>query len=284
MIYLLYTSYCTCFHIIIRNIQYILAKNNIVSTIVHSIDGIEQKVEDVWFCIWNGQSSLPTYNCIIYNMDPMTTNIQSEFNRLLSVSKPQNLLIIDYSYGNNINRVIPYGYSSFHEMLYSHTYGNGDKDIDILFYGYVGSRRVGIIQEVKQFCNMKNYNFVCRNNDLYDEHEKARLVARSKIVLSIPSTDALKHKTNDLARISYLVSNKAFIITEYIGDDEVEHKLDKYICYCNNISEIFDKIDYYLHNDDIRMLKSYKAYTSFKTDFPFETDILSVITSHGSHC
>ncbi len=290
MIYLLFSEGCPCFKPIIENMYYLLKKNNIPSQIKNIID-VEEKDSDRWLCIWNNLPRLPK-KCIIYNFDPMVDNV---FNSLLGLIKSSNSTIVkfvDYCYGNNYDRlkifnldyiVLPYGYSKYHEYIYQ-TLVNKNinyKPIDILFYGNMNQRRKDIITLIDIFCKANNYVFVYTDK-LNNETDKTNVIQQSKIVLSISNSDAKIYKTNDLARLSYLISNKALVVTEYIGDKVVEDKLSKYTNYCTTIEEIIDKIQYYISNPDDRIKSVDNAYNCFKTDFDFEKGLIDIL--EFGHC
>lgn len=287
MIYILVCGSCKCFRVIQNNFFYILQKHGIDSKKINFIRD-ENKItdNDIIFCVWNGleRMNLPSSkNYIIYNLDPMNVEeIRLQFTQVLAVIKP--ILYIDYSNGDNLEKVkkidkmtdvktmyMPYGYSSYHEHLYTK---NNEKDIDILFYGSGSDRRKLIYQNIRN--TFPDKNFVVKDN-LYDENQKSNLVSRSKIVLSISSSN-LNYTTNDLVRLSYLISNKIFVIAERVGDSFTEDKLSKYITFCDK-SDMCDKIKYYLENENETITKSEIAYDMFKKDFNMENELVKIITT-----
>lgn len=278
MIYLLFNDRCKCFEQVIENFKYIFEKNNIPSIIKHSID-IEEKDTDLWLCIWNDLERLPK-RCIIYNMDPMVDGVLNSFTNLVNVSQSNIILFVDYCYSDNINKlkgfcfnytVVPYGYSSFYEK-YSLS---SKKDIDILFYGNISSRRENIFNKI----NDLGYNFIVLSN-VFDENIKAELISRSKIILSVSNSDAKIIGTNDLARISPIIINKGFVITEYIGDKTVETKLSLYINYNSSVDELLNSIKYFMVHDEERDKLTENAYKKFKEDFNFEEAIITIINKY----
>jgi hypothetical protein len=267
-----------------NNFQYIFDSAGIESKIIHEVPE-HQNVTDLWFCIWTGLSSLPK-NCVVYNMDPMVEGVYESFIKLVKNSPPIKLFI-DYCNGGNHDKIahlkipytiIPYGFSEFHETLYDICLTPKvkiSKDIDVLFYGNISERRKRMLTNIQHYCCTQGYNLVIRNNDLYDEKEKAKLIARSKIVLSISGNDALEYKTNDLARLSYLICNKACIVTERIGDTFTEDQLD--LLFCNNVEEINHTITKYLTDDFLRLKNTEKVYKTFKELFPLQKQLISAV-------
>ena len=66
---------------------------------------------------------------------------------------------------------------------------------------------------IRELCVKKNYNFQIYTN-VY-ESDKITLITNSKIILSLPNNDAKTMNTNDLARISQIITLRGFTITEF---------------------------------------------------------------------
>lgn len=79
------------------------------------------------------------------------------------------------------------------------------KDIDVLFYGTMNKRRELILQNIKN----KNLNVKVLHNVF--GLERNMYIARSKIVLNI---HYYENMTMEIARISYLINNNRFILSE----------------------------------------------------------------------
>ena len=162
------------------------------------------------------------------------------------------LFIIDYSYGNenvyknmNISNyfILPIGYCELHENIYNNSVLSQCKDIDILFYGALTERRKNILEVIQKFSDENNINLVVRNNNLYDYNEKSNVLSRTKIVITIASREPEILKTNDMFRLSFLLSNKIFFITERIGDNIIENDIfGNYIEYYSTTEELKNKI------------------------------------------
>lgn len=290
-------------------IHSILKYNGIENTLTNNYNIHHDTEDDLYLIIWNGISIYPK-NCIIFNFDPMSApHVYRQFTSQLENSPNTKIkLLVDYCSGLNSNifntimlvnphkfpdtnyKLIPFGYSRYYEELHTKWVPvNPDKkDIDVLFYGGNNDRRSMVINHVLQLCNAKGKKFVFRNQDLHISSERADLVSRSKIVLSIASQDALNSATNDLARLSYLISNKIFVIAERIGDKVVEDVLSEYINYSYNIDEFLQRINYFLEdspkiNEEIKNSVNI-AYDRFRVDFNYDqqfyTNVLPVVIDH----
>lgn len=305
MIYILLSSNCRrYFETIAENMRHILNKSGIsVQICIDKVCEYQVKPNDTCIVFWNYIKVLPRCKCIIYNFDPMVPWIVNMFNQFKPMLK-SNDIVLDYCYSKENEKlmnlpecvqyqVLPYGYSEYHEHLHKSfikTEKTCEEDIDILFYGNVGERRSHILNNINLMCQQKGYKIVIRNNDLFLNDEKAGLINRSKIIVSIYENDAKQYKTNDLVRLSYLISNKKFVVTEFIGDKIVEGMLSKYLCYAKSPEDIVTKLDYYLQHPNERDMS--QAYECFKRDFPFGSELLKffvhpinyVIATYSGKC
>src|SRR5690606_24159943 len=117
-----------------------------------------------------------------------------------------------------------------------------EENIDIAFYGNIAGRRIKYIEELKNFSEENNYKFSVFNYNLFDENEKIKIILSSKIIISIASADTLKMNCNDLARSSQVLSLGKFIITEKMGDVDVENKMSEYTPHFSTIDEMKEMI------------------------------------------
>lgn len=262
-----------CLHHIIDLIRYILNKNNINCIIDNCIQLDDD--HDIWLGIFNDGKTPKKY--IMLNTEPL--NLEHWNNILKKVIK-NAIFIIDYSYGNeniyksmNIDNyiILPIGYCELHENIHNSCEKSKEQDIDIMFYGSLTDRRKDILSNLTQFSKENNINLVIRNNNLYDYNEKSQLLSRTKIVITIASREPELLKTNDMFRLSFLLSNKIFFITEKIGDTVVEDDIfGKYIEYYKTIEELKLKIIQYLKCPEEREKKSQLLYDFSKHNFNIE--------------
>jgi hypothetical protein len=277
MIYLSCHKRAYCFISFLENFQWILNKNGYETKIVFEIE----QNDDLWVIIWNSLPILPR-KCIIYNMDPMLDHIFNELKSLIQNSPKTNVLqIVNYCYGKTFNKikelnlqcsVMPYGYSDYHKTIHASI----NDPTDILFYGNISPRRQKVLQQIYEFAVAKAYKLKIFNNNLYHTHDKIREIINSKIVISIASDDAKLFETNDLARSSQILSLGGFLITEYIGDTNVESKMEKYAPHFSTEKQLLYLLEYYLTHEEKRLEMIAKVKTEFKKDFDLEKDMLNV--------
>jgi hypothetical protein len=173
--------------------------------------------------------------------------------------------------GINNYFILPIGYCPLHENIYNNSILSSNKDIDILFYGSLTERRKDILQEIQKFSLENKFNLLVRNNDMYDYSDKSNILSRTKIVITIASREPEILKTNDMFRLSFLLSNKIFFITEKIGDNIIENDIfGNYIEYYMKIQELKDKIIYYLNEGEKRNNKATNLYNFAKTNYDIE--------------
>ncbi len=296
MLYLLANPTCKCFKSIIENIHYILIKHEIPVIIMQSYNYNDDCTEDIWIVIWNSLEKLPK-KCIIYNLDPLIPKIKDMLNKLIAKSPDSTILqFIDYCYGSNYKAIsslcipyviIPYGYSSYYEHLknkYISKTSIPTKEIDVLFYGNVTGRRSDLLKEIVKFCKENSFKIMICNNNLYDDGKKLLMITKSRIVISLASSDAKNIGTNDLARLSLVLSIGEFVITEYIGDHIVEDTMSKYVPHCKTKEEILERIKHFLLHEDDRHNMINIANKKFRKDFNFEKDFISNLSIEQFSC
>lgn len=262
-----------CLHHIIEIFMYILYKNNITCILKYELENDNE----VWLGIFNDGKVPNKY--IMINTEPINLDY---WNSTLKNVIQNALFIIDYSYGNenvyksmNINNyfILPIGYCELHEYIYNNSVLSPPeyKDIDILFYGALTERRKNILDVIQKFTNENNINLVIRNNNLYDYNEKSNILSRTKIVITISSREPNIIKTNDMFRLSFLLSNKIFFISERIGDNIIENDIfGNYIEYYSEIEELKSKIMYYINNTEERENKANRLYNFTKINYDIE--------------
>lgn len=172
-------------------------------------------------------------------------------------------------------RLVPIGYSSIYERKYAEN-TNGfspQKDIDFLMYGWYTERRAKIINELK-----KHYHTVWLGEDGKHEYavERDKLIARSKIVISVCKTEPFVYGTNDFSRLSYLIANKIFTISEPIGDRIIEPLWSEKIIFSNydNFVECCYK---YINLEKTRNDMCHEAYNFAVENF----NLSKLIPQHG---
>lgn len=166
-------------------------------------------------------------NCkiIFINADHYITRLQSERGRLgmyINNMNPNNTYIWEYNplnvyyyekyYTNKKYSFIPLAYSNILEVMYKKTkkIPYDKKDIDILFLGFLTSRRKVIVEQL-----VSKYNIKCFSR-ITDTTQFCNVIERAKIVLNIFSSEI--NKPFDYYRLSLLYANKIFVINEEMTD------------------------------------------------------------------
>jgi hypothetical protein len=98
-------------------------------------------------------------------------------------------------------KLMPIGY---HENL-GVIHPSSRKIIDVLFYGSLHPRRTFILEELEKYCKVKSIF------GLYGS-ERDKIIRSSKIIINIHAFAKLK--IMEQVRLSYLLNNKCFIISE----------------------------------------------------------------------
>lgn len=273
-IFLLYSAESHCFKEMMNALSFILTKNNIENEVCTSINPLNDNENSIWFCIWKGLKIFPK-KYILYNLEPLRhSDMLSELSIIIDkrVSRFVNYYQEDEEISNEKVSLLLFGYSEYYEQTTSY---NCVK-IDVLFIGGITKRREDFFKKLHSLIPEKRIIVI---NSVFDQREKNSLIRNSKIIISLGAHDPQTYQTNDLARMSEVLSNKGFMICESMGDKKTETKLGEYITYCS-IDEFPEKVIYYLEHDEERNNKALIAYERFKEDFNLEKDFLKIFLDH----
>jgi hypothetical protein len=127
------------------------------------------------------------------------------------------------------------------------------QDIDVLFIGHLNERRKLLYNAL---CQDKNVLFL----DSCWGEEKLSLISRSKIVLNLHYYSTAIF---EWVRVSQLLNNKVFVISEVSNDDVDYHELDGGLIRVA-YDEIHKTINYYLQNEKERLEISEAGYQKLK--------------------
>ena len=129
-----------------------------------------------------------------------------------------------------------------------------NKDIDVLFYGSLNERRIRILNELARHG--------VRVKHLYDVYgqDRDKFIARSKIVLNVHYYET---SIFEIIRVSYLLANKKFVITEAGNDLEMEMKYRKGAVFCN-YKDLVAACLHFLNKDEERQKIAEKGYEVLK--------------------
>jgi hypothetical protein len=241
---------------------FILKEKQIPFLVKKSIDS---NSENLWLINWNDVKPdiISPKKYISINTEPLSVE---HCRNNLKYRLSNSLLVIDFTYCNSVYYkewgcnyfILPFGYSK----LFEKNFPVNKKDIDILFYGSMNKHRCQLFSKLKHYCEAKNLKLVIRGNDLYDEEEKRDIISRSKVVLSIKSRNDII--SNDTIRLSFLATNKVFVIAEKHGDEEIESKLP--LTYFENFDDLLLKLSYFLENEKEREKVSTEVYNYIKKE------------------
>jgi hypothetical protein len=158
---------------------------------------------------------------ILFNVDEILIKpgiFQKSFNNAKSI---KNLIIWEFS-KLNINfltknfikdniKFVPFC------LTYDNFELNKTKSIDVLFYGKLNNKRLDLYNKLLD----KNINAVFEKS--LSGKKKDELLSKTKIAIVVSRFDTEKYKiiSNDLCRLSYLVDNNIFTITEYCNENEL---------------------------------------------------------------
>ena len=117
-----------------------------------------------------------------------------------------------------------------------------DKTIDVLFLGSLSNRRNFILDTLKA-----KYKVHIARNNLWNT-DRDNLVSKSKIIVNMQYYD---NGILEMPRISYLLSNNCFIVSESGRETKLAKDMQKYMIVCDYHS-ILTNIDKYLNNYELR--------------------------------
>lgn len=190
----------------------------------------------------------------------------------ISISKVAHLFEIwthDISNINKLANMYPH-VSSLHLIKINYsphndlTKQNYEKIYDIAFCGAMTDRRSIIIESLRQKgWNIFNPPYACWGN------ERDIAMAQSKICLIVDAYDNIA--SNDYVRLSYLLSNGAFVIYEHKNDPQRIENWDKY-CIPTHYNDIISTTEKYLQDDMNRekLAKEFhENYKLVKYELPF---------------
>ena len=186
-------------------------------------------------------------NTIIFNTEQIESITENWKKKILNLAR-KNIIFWDYSQYNldylsktiNIKgKLFQIGYQKELNRI-NH---NIDKNIDVLFYGSINTRREHIINKLKdRKINVKT---------LFGVYGKERddLIAQSKLILNMHMYDS---KIFEIVRVFYLLSNSIPVISEVGSDTKFNNDFLDLICK-STYENIEKNIIYLLENDKKRI-------------------------------
>lgn len=125
-----------------------------------------------------------------------------------------------------------------------------EKDIDILLYGTMDSRRGAIVEALRQ----RGYQAVFLT-DAYGV-DRDGYIARAKIVLNVHHHAA---RIFEVVRVSYLLANSKFVLSENGFDLKLEAPFREAMAF-SEYSGLVEACEYYLSRDDLRAAIAAKGH------------------------
>lgn len=133
------------------------------------------------------------------------------------------------------------------------------KDIDVLFYGIISNRRKLIVDAI----NVPNKVVFSTSPPIHGS-ELWKYINRSKIVLNISAYD--NREEPDWIRLAPLLSNRCFVITESIENDNFMSLKDQLVI--SDYGQIISMINYYLNNPLKRIEMADKGFDYIRNNRP----------------
>jgi spore maturation protein CgeB len=178
--------------------------------------------------------------------------------KLEPYKEPYKNRYLTYKQYENVNKYIPYRFSSFVNPETNFIELNNNKDIDIIYIGSIYERQ--ILQSIN---NNKNYNTFIHTINCEGKYitgnEFINLYRRSKICLGLMSKGNIDCNTVT-ERIWEAFSFGCLVLT---NSKTAEIVTDGAAVYYSNYQDLLNKIDYYLSNKDEYMKKIEKGYNIF---------------------
>ena len=116
------------------------------------------------------------------------------------------------------------------------------QDIDVLMYGSFNDRRLQVVREIRD----RGINIECLFG-IYGE-ERDAFIDRAKIILNVHFYEA---RVFEIVRVSYLLANRKFIVSETGVDQGIEHRYSDGIVFVA-YDRLCDACERYLKDDSER--------------------------------
>ena len=256
------------FRDIAESLECVFKKRNVTVNMTHSIDKDDS---NLWILFGVNElppSTLLPQNYIVYQLEQISVEgnkwLTEKYVEIMKGAKQ----VWDYSL-RNVNKLslggvknvlhVPISYSDNLEAVDCTKIPDSEKDIDILFMGSISPRRKELLERLK---TIEGAKIMIADGGLWGE-ERLGLMKRSKIVINIHyyGADSLL----EMARLSVLLANHCFIISETGGDASMDKKLEKGVVF-GKYNELVTMCKKYLRGDMIskRTSISREGYRIFR--------------------
>jgi len=194
-------------------------------------------------------------NAILYNFEQIYSGSPWFTKNYLDMLR--NHEVWDYSPLNKFNleklgvnqvKLCPVGYEPVISKI-----GNNEETIDVLMYGKVNERRQKIIDELSD--NGFHAKFI---TNAYGE-ARDHYISRSKIIINVHYYPA---RIFEIVRVSYLLANQRFVISENGDDDELEKPFAEGVIF-SDYKDLLNICRYYIDNTVLRKKVAKSGYLMF---------------------
>lgn len=238
-------------------------------------------------------SKIVPHNYIVYQFEQTGNPDSTWFNKYYMNHLKNALAVWDYSSVNCQNllndgikniQYVPIEYMTTMKKITQKPIH--EKDIDIFFYGSINQRRLDIIQQLQN----KGLNVVYRYNIWNDERDE--LISRSKIILNM---HYYQKGILETARLSYLLSNDCFVVSETSVDNHLDDYHKPYVAF-SNYDNLVQTCVKYIENYDLTLpfmqqIFNYKQkhfhlqikYDEIKLLYPHLIEITHKTLSHDNN-
>lgn len=203
-----------------------------------------------------GYTQIPA-NLILYNLEQVQPD-NTDWVTPAYLDLMKRLPVWDYSRQNikmlndmGVNNVTycGVGYSPILEQIKPK-----EKDIDVLFYGSKNDRRNKILDALAE----RGLNVAGKYNVWNEERDD--LIARSKIILNHHYFEA---KIFEILRVSYLLANKCFVVSESGNDKEQLDRFKNGVVFAH-YDDLVEACVKYINSPDQRQTIANKGYEIMK--------------------
>lgn len=215
---------------------------------------------------------------IFYNAEPLRFSRwgeNAEWRRLMQrATQVWGYSQFDEQYVRELNlpfRYVPFGYSQYYEEAFRANIGRDSiaEDIDVLFFGHITPRREKILESVR--ATGLNVVTVTYDNPLRGA-ALDRMIARSRIVLSMFGVDDEGAQLPDLARLDHLLSNGRFVLQERPPEASRDPDFEANVTVCDR-ADIARTCERFARDAVARERAALKSHQWFKSMRPLSAYI-----------
>jgi hypothetical protein len=232
VVYIYYSN--SVFRDLVESLQYVFTERGVTVNVTHDLNK-----DDLNTWLLFGVNELPPSillpkNYIVYQLEQISVDgnkwLTQKYLEIMKGAKQ----VWDYSIKNvnllnrfNVKNVIhvPISYSDSLKVVDCTSIPDTEKDIDILFIGSISPRRKELLERFKL---LKDINVMIADGGLWGD-DRTALLKRSKVIINIHFYG--KDSLLEMARLSVLLANKCFIVSESGGDTSMDKKLEKGVVF-----------------------------------------------------